>query len=139
MATTWHNSAVCTDCHGVHGILKTDDRLRREPGNLLATCQKCHPSAGPNWTGAWVGHNRIDVQQTPLLYYTEQSTSRSYFCPLAVHHLCSTADHPPHRGSCQEEPAMNVPQEQPAAISASVKLERTFQRFTLGQRWNMLS
>lgn len=70
--TTWHNSAVCTDCHGVHNILKTEDPASTvNPANLLATCQKCHPGAGPNWTGAWVGHNRIDLRRTPFLYYTE--------------------------------------------------------------------
>jgi formate dehydrogenase gamma subunit len=30
---------------------------------------------------------------------------------------------------------MNAPSKQPAATAASVKLERTFQRFTLNQRW----
>jgi hypothetical protein len=70
--TNWHNSAVCTDCHGVHDILKADDpKSSVNPANLLATCQKCHPDAGPNWTGAWVGHNRIDPQRTPFLFYTE--------------------------------------------------------------------
>jgi len=69
---TWHYSAVCTDCHGVHDILSTQDpNSSVNPDNLLATCQKCHPDAGPNWTGAWVGHNRIDPQRTPFLYYTE--------------------------------------------------------------------
>ena len=70
--TAWHNSAVCTDCHGVHNMLKTEDPASTvHPANLLATCQKCHPGAGPNWTGAWVGHNRIDLRRTPFLYYTE--------------------------------------------------------------------
>jgi hypothetical protein len=38
------------------------------PANLLSTCQKCHPGAGPNWTSAWTGHNQIDPQRTPFLY-----------------------------------------------------------------------
>lgn len=71
--TIWHNSAVCTDCHGVHDMLTSDDpRSSVHPANLLVTCQKCHPTAGPNWTGAWVGHNKIDPDRTPFLYYTEE-------------------------------------------------------------------
>jgi nitrate/TMAO reductase-like tetraheme cytochrome c subunit len=67
-----HESAVCTDCHGVHNIRTTDDPASMvNPANLLATCQKCHPTAGPNWTGAWTGHNRIDLKRTPFLYYTD--------------------------------------------------------------------
>jgi predicted CXXCH cytochrome family protein len=70
--TIWHESAVCTDCHGVHNILKASDPASTvAPQNLLATCQKCHPGVGPNWLDAWVGHNKIDPQRTPFLYYTE--------------------------------------------------------------------
>jgi hypothetical protein len=68
--TIWHESAVCTDCHGVHNILKPDDPASTvSPNNLLATCRKCHPQAGPNWTGAWTGHNKISLQRTPFLFY----------------------------------------------------------------------
>jgi predicted CXXCH cytochrome family protein len=71
--TIWHSSAVCTDCHGVHTILKTSDPASSvNPNNLLATCQKCHPNAGPLWTGAWTGHNRISLQRTPILFYVDQ-------------------------------------------------------------------
>jgi predicted CXXCH cytochrome family protein len=67
----WHNSAVCTDCHGVHDILNTDDANSSvNPENLLATCQKCHPDAGPNWTGAWTGHNPVSLERTPFVFYT---------------------------------------------------------------------
>jgi predicted CXXCH cytochrome family protein len=68
--TIWHDSAVCTDCHGVHDILKTQDPASKvNPKNLLATCQKCHPGAGPNWTDAWTGHNEISLERTPSLFY----------------------------------------------------------------------
>jgi predicted CXXCH cytochrome family protein len=71
--TIWHDSAVCTDCHGVHDILPASDpKSTVNPANLLATCQKCHPGAGPNWTAAWTGHNKIDPARTPFLYYVEQ-------------------------------------------------------------------
>lgn len=71
--TIWHNSAVCTDCHGIHNILKTDDpESMVNPKNLLHTCQKCHPNAGPNWTGAWTGHNEVSLQRTPFVFYTQE-------------------------------------------------------------------
>jgi len=70
--TIWHDSAVCTDCHGIHDILNTDDpQSSVNPANLLATCQKCHPDAGPNWTDAWTGHNEISLERTPLLFYVQ--------------------------------------------------------------------
>ena len=68
----WHNSAVCTDCHGTHDILATDNPASKvNPINLLATCQQCHPDANANFTGAWTGHNQISLTRTPLVYYTE--------------------------------------------------------------------
>ncbi len=70
--TIWHESAVCTDCHGVHDIRRTEDPASHvNPRNLLATCQQCHPDAGPNWTGAWTGHNRVSLERTPFVFYTE--------------------------------------------------------------------
>lgn len=70
--TIWHESAVCTDCHGVHNIRRTDDPASSvNPENLLATCQKCHPNAGPNWTGAWTGHHEISLKRTPFVFYTD--------------------------------------------------------------------
>ncbi len=70
--TIWHDSAVCSDCHGTHNIFKTDDpRSEVNPKNLLQTCRKCHPDAGPNWTGAWTGHNKISLQRTPMLFYVD--------------------------------------------------------------------
>jgi predicted CXXCH cytochrome family protein len=71
--TIWHDSAVCTDCHGIHDILKTGDPASTvNPQNLLKTCQKCHPGAGPNWTGAWTGHNKISLERTPFLFYVDK-------------------------------------------------------------------
>jgi hypothetical protein len=69
----WHDSAVCTDCHGIHDMRKTSDPDSKvNPKNLLATCQKCHPTAGPNWTGAWTGHNEISLERTPILFYVDK-------------------------------------------------------------------
>lgn len=70
--TIWHDSAVCSDCHGIHNIRQTSDpESRVSSQNLLATCQKCHPTAGSNWTGAWTGHNRISFERTPNLFYVQ--------------------------------------------------------------------
>jgi cytochrome b subunit of formate dehydrogenase len=39
-------TAKCYDCHGSHGILRTDDPASPvHPDNRLATCQKCHEGA----------------------------------------------------------------------------------------------
>jgi predicted CXXCH cytochrome family protein len=66
----WHDSAVCTDCHGVHNIRKASDpQSTVNPANLLVTCQKCHPGVNQNWTAAWTGHNEIRLDRTPFLYY----------------------------------------------------------------------
>jgi predicted CXXCH cytochrome family protein len=81
--TIWHDSAVCTDCHGIHDIRKTSDPVSKvNPKNLLTTCQKCHPEAGPNWTDAWTGHNKISLQRTPFLFYVE--TFYGSFTPFVL-------------------------------------------------------
>ena len=68
--TIQHESALCTDCHGTHNILPADDpNSDVHPDNLLATCQKCHPGVGPNWTSSWTGHNEISLEKTPWLFY----------------------------------------------------------------------
>jgi nitrate/TMAO reductase-like tetraheme cytochrome c subunit len=70
--TIWHESAVCTDCHGIHDILGADNPDSSvHPSNLLQTCQECHPSAGNNWTDAWTGHNEVSLERTPFLFYTK--------------------------------------------------------------------
>lgn len=81
--TIWHDSAVCTDCHGVHDMLKTaDSNSKVNPKNLLKTCQQCHPDAGPNWTGAWTGHNKISLDRTPWLFYVDAFYSS--FAPIVL-------------------------------------------------------
>jgi predicted CXXCH cytochrome family protein len=68
----WHDRAVCTDCHGVHDIRSAQDPTSRvAPANLLQTCRQCHPTAGPNWTGAWTGHNAVSRERTPFVFYTQ--------------------------------------------------------------------
>ena len=50
---------------------RNDPASRVNPANLLATCRKCHPDAGPNWTGAWTGHNQVSRERTPFVFYTQ--------------------------------------------------------------------
>lgn len=71
--TIWHDSAVCSDCHGIHDIRSTGDAASKvNDANLLSTCRQCHPTAGPNWTDAWTGHNEISLERTPFLFYVEK-------------------------------------------------------------------
>ena len=79
----WHNSAVCTDCHGIHNILPASNPSSSvNKANLLVTCQKCHPTAGPNWTDAWTGHYEISQTRTPWLFYV--NSFYSYFVPVVL-------------------------------------------------------
>jgi len=66
------NKPVCTDCHGIHDILKVDDpqsgiALKK---NLLVKCQQCHPNATTEtFTDAWMSHYEASPQAWPLVYY----------------------------------------------------------------------
>jgi predicted CXXCH cytochrome family protein len=68
--TIWHESAVCTDCHGIHNILSAENpKSLVNPDNLLDTCQQCHEGVSPNWVNAWTGHHEISLERTPYLFY----------------------------------------------------------------------
>lgn len=66
------NKPVCTDCHGVHNIMKPDDP---EAGiafkkNLLVKCQQCHPDATTeSFTDAWLSHYEPSPKVFPVVYY----------------------------------------------------------------------
>jgi len=65
-------SAICSDCHGVHDIRSTIDphsSIMRE--NLLETCQKCHTEATINFPDAWLGHYEPSPFRSPPVYWTE--------------------------------------------------------------------
>jgi len=61
--------AVCSDCHGIHDIQKTDDP---DAGvlktHLLQRCQKCHPDATENFPDAWISHYEPSLKRAPLVY-----------------------------------------------------------------------
>ncbi|MBN2146889.1 MAG: cytochrome c3 family protein [Anaerolineales bacterium] len=70
--TIWHDTAICSDCHGIHNILPADNPASTvNPDNLLTTCQKCHPGVSENWTGAWTGHYEISLERNPFVYYVD--------------------------------------------------------------------
>ncbi len=66
------NKPVCTDCHGVHDIIRPDDPNAgiRFKKNLLVKCQQCHPNATTEtFTDAWLSHYEASPTAWPLVYY----------------------------------------------------------------------
>jgi predicted CXXCH cytochrome family protein len=62
-------TALCVDCHGVHDITKTKGPGSGViKGNLLITCQRCHPGATQNFSEAWLSHYEPSLRRTPLIY-----------------------------------------------------------------------
>jgi nitrate/TMAO reductase-like tetraheme cytochrome c subunit len=66
------NKPVCTDCHGVHNIMRPDNP---EAGiafkkNLLVKCQQCHPDATTStFTDAWMSHYEPSPKVFPMVYF----------------------------------------------------------------------
>jgi len=66
---TSSDKATCYDCHGVHNIRRPNDSLSSVyPANLQRTCQQCHNDATIRFPAAWLSHNEISLEKTPLLY-----------------------------------------------------------------------
>ena len=64
------NKPLCIDCHGVHNILSPNNSQSTVfKANLLATCQKCHPSATANFSDAWLSHYTPSPDKYPLVYF----------------------------------------------------------------------
>jgi hypothetical protein len=67
--TVWTDKPVCTDCHGVHSIMKTDDPAAPTiKENLLVTCQKCHPDATENFSASWLSHYEPSMEKASIVY-----------------------------------------------------------------------
>lgn len=61
--------ALCTDCHGVHDITKTNDPSSKVmKANLTATCRKCHSDATDNFPAAWLSHYEPTLEKAPLVF-----------------------------------------------------------------------
>jgi nitrate/TMAO reductase-like tetraheme cytochrome c subunit len=66
------NKPVCTDCHGVHDIIRPDDPNAgiRFKNNLLVKCQQCHPDATTDtFTDSWMSHYEPSPTVFPLVYF----------------------------------------------------------------------
>jgi cytochrome b subunit of formate dehydrogenase len=61
--------AACYDCHGHHDVMPTSDPTSLlSTNNILATCQKCHPSATQKFTEYRPHANPLDKENYPLLH-----------------------------------------------------------------------
>ncbi len=75
--------ALCTDCHGVHDIAKTQGGGSRViQANLLGTCQKCHPGAKADFPAAWMSHYEPSFKKAPLVYLIK--LAYSFFIPFMI-------------------------------------------------------
>lgn len=61
--------ALCTDCHGVHDIVRAkDENSQVIQANLANTCRKCHANASNNFPQAWLSHYEPSWTHTPAVY-----------------------------------------------------------------------
>jgi len=66
------NKPVCYDCHGIHDIARVSDPGKglQVKGNLLKTCQQCHPTATGSFPESWLSHYIPSPDRTPLVYWS---------------------------------------------------------------------
>ena len=79
------NKPVCTDCHGVHDILRVDDPVAgiQFKEKLLVKCQQCHPDATTaSFTDSWLSHYEPSPQAWPLVFFV--NLFYSIFIPLVL-------------------------------------------------------
>jgi len=66
------NSAVCTDCHGYHGVFRSDDpKSPVGKGKISDTCGKCHQGADMNFAMSGANHLSLKIEKTPILKIEE--------------------------------------------------------------------
>jgi cytochrome b subunit of formate dehydrogenase len=64
-------TAQCYDCHGSHEILPArDPRSPLSTANIVTTCQKCHPGAGPGFVAYLPHATHSDRAKYPVLFWT---------------------------------------------------------------------
>jgi predicted CXXCH cytochrome family protein len=62
--------AGCSDCHGFHSILSSDNpKSSIYEGNLVKTCRKCHPQADANFV-KFDTHANYRNPKKPVFYWT---------------------------------------------------------------------
>jgi nitrate/TMAO reductase-like tetraheme cytochrome c subunit len=63
--------ASCSDCHGAHAIHPEDDpRSTVSRENRVATCRKCHATAGTSFAKYDPHADKRDAERNPPLYWT---------------------------------------------------------------------
>lgn len=64
-------AAKCSDCHGAHDILPTDNpNSRLSHQNIVETCKDCHPGSHRQFAGYLTHATHHDKTKYPILYYT---------------------------------------------------------------------
>jgi len=65
-------AANCASCHGYHHILApTDPASSVHPNHLAATCGKCHPNAGENFTKGKM-HVQATLENSPGVFFVRR-------------------------------------------------------------------
>ncbi len=65
--------AVCTDCHGTHGITNVSGAdLLTIKKNLRKRCHTCHTNATENFPDAWLSHYKPSLRVAPLVFIVEE-------------------------------------------------------------------
>ncbi|HLP18551.1 MAG TPA: cytochrome c3 family protein [Bacteroidota bacterium] len=63
-------TAKCYDCHGSHDILPpANPASHLSRGNVVATCQKCHPGANRRFAGYLTHATHHDPEKYPILFW----------------------------------------------------------------------
>lgn len=64
-------AATCADCHSAHDMRSVDDTASSvHASKVVATCQKCHESAGPGFAQYNPHADPRDREKNPQLYWT---------------------------------------------------------------------
>lgn len=64
-------AAKCSDCHGAHEILPTDDpRSTLSHANIVQTCAQCHPGSNRKFAGYLTHSTHHDPDKWPWLYWS---------------------------------------------------------------------
>jgi hypothetical protein len=63
-------TAKCYDCHGAHDILPiSDPNSHLSHGNVIGTCQKCHPGVNRRFAGYLTHATHHDPHKYPILFW----------------------------------------------------------------------
>jgi predicted CXXCH cytochrome family protein len=75
--------ALCTDCHGIHDIVRVDEAGSGVVKSKLAdTCRKCHENASETFPDAWLSHYEPSWERTPAMYAVK--LGYSVFIPFII-------------------------------------------------------